>query len=39
MRIVEREARFLSGDLRRVGWISGACLLLLALLVVVDRVG
>lgn len=38
MHIVEREAAFISAEVRRVAWISGACSLLLAVLVVIDRV-
>lgn len=36
-RLVEREAPYLLGELRRVGMVSGICVGLLVLLVVVDR--
>ena len=36
-RLVEREAPYLRGELRRVAGVSAVCLALLAMLVLVDR--
>ena len=36
-RLVQREAPYLRGELRRVAGVSAVCLTLLAMLVVVDR--
>jgi hypothetical protein len=38
-RLVERESRYLGTELRRIGGVAAVCLSLLALLIVVDRLG